>query len=244
MKTIATGEITRHVRAFLRAHDERTPPSRRRERSWDFCFNHFQDHSNPTEAMDLSCLHLGYYLASWGMLRGSSFLFNHTNALHYRKVVEVIEEHNQAMRGLDVHHYRDDAADEHLSKAWKDLEKALLPEGGRPLTLISKVMLGVWGCLPSYDTYFVDTFQSLAGDKVDKRAFALGNRRSRSLLAGFYTEHAQEIDDLASQLRTLDMATGKETRRPMTRAKVIDIFGFHWTYAGNASLLGTERASI
>jgi hypothetical protein len=28
-------------------------------------------------------------------------------------------------------------------------------------------MLGVWGCLPSYDTYFVKTFQSLTYSRPD-----------------------------------------------------------------------------
>jgi hypothetical protein len=103
LKTIPSGEITRHVKVFLRADDGRTPWSRRRERSWDFCFNHFQDHPNPTEVMELSCLQLRYYLVSWGMLNGSSFLFNQTNALHYRRAVGAIEGHDRAMRGLGVH---------------------------------------------------------------------------------------------------------------------------------------------
>ncbi len=38
-------------------------PSRRRERSWDFCYDYFRNHRRPTETMELSCLHLGYYLA-------------------------------------------------------------------------------------------------------------------------------------------------------------------------------------
>jgi hypothetical protein len=44
--------------------------------------------------MEMSCLQLGYYLASWGMLRGSSYLFRETNARHYQASIEVIERYN------------------------------------------------------------------------------------------------------------------------------------------------------
>ncbi len=50
--------------------------------SFDYCYNHFysfyRDNRVPELADDrnlqMSCLQLGFYLASWGMLRGSSFL--------------------------------------------------------------------------------------------------------------------------------------------------------------------------
>jgi len=46
-----------------------------RLRSWDHCHNHFKRvrrQSSPD--LDLATLHLGFYLASWGMYRGSSDL--------------------------------------------------------------------------------------------------------------------------------------------------------------------------
>ena len=50
--------------------------------SFDYSFNFFQFHREQGrladllhgEALQLSCLHLGFYLASWGMLRGSTEL--------------------------------------------------------------------------------------------------------------------------------------------------------------------------
>lgn len=70
MTSLPSGTITETVNAFLRV-DSDSAPSRRRERSWDFCFTYFQDNPHPTQNMETSCLQLGYYLASWGMLRGS-----------------------------------------------------------------------------------------------------------------------------------------------------------------------------
>jgi len=53
-----------------------------RSASFDYCFNHFQSFREEDKVqklaeagnMEMSCLQLGFYLASWGMLRGSSFL--------------------------------------------------------------------------------------------------------------------------------------------------------------------------
>ena len=65
--------------------------------SFDYCFNHFQsfrergkvDQLASPEYMQLSCLQLGFYLASWGMLRGSTFLFT-KSAKVYEGVVHAI----------------------------------------------------------------------------------------------------------------------------------------------------------
>ena len=230
MKAIRSEEITAAVEAFLREGSE-APSSRRRERSWDFCFNHFQDHARPTEIMDLSCLHLGYYLASWGMMRGSSFLFRETNARHYQRVIGVIEQHNEAMRGFDVPAYRDPARKELLDAAWDDLREALVPEGVRSLTLVSKVMMGVWGCVPSFDTFFLNTFKALSETKAERGAFNRVGVDALACLADVYEEHAEVIEELRQRHTTWDMGTGQPTGRPMTRAKVLDIYGFQTAYA-------------
>ncbi len=46
-------------------------------KSWEHCYSYFAMHRNQPlgdEHIDLLCLHLAFYLASWGMYRGSSFL--------------------------------------------------------------------------------------------------------------------------------------------------------------------------
>ena len=90
MRAVELGDITNAVENFLRSRIGQTPNGYGRERSWDFCFNYFQSNTKPTRNIELSCLQLGYYLASWGMLRGSSYLFRETNARHYQGAIEVI----------------------------------------------------------------------------------------------------------------------------------------------------------
>jgi hypothetical protein len=42
--------------------------------SFDYCYNYFQRTENLEDDIEKSCLVLGFYLASWGMLRASSFM--------------------------------------------------------------------------------------------------------------------------------------------------------------------------
>jgi hypothetical protein len=75
--------------------------------SFDYCFNHFQafrergkvgDICSPDNVQE-SCLQLGFYLASWGMLRGSSFLL-WRSVRFFRDVVTTIA--NGDLRIWDV----------------------------------------------------------------------------------------------------------------------------------------------
>jgi hypothetical protein len=72
-----TVDIDANLAAFLQ---HRTPEAR--YASFDYCFNYFQEarESGDTaqladgEHRMLSCLQLGFFLASWGMMRGSGDL--------------------------------------------------------------------------------------------------------------------------------------------------------------------------
>jgi hypothetical protein len=84
------------IEANLKAYLGRREP-RARYTSFDYCFNYFQSHREGGrllellrgDALQLSCLHLGFYLASWGMLRGSSELLQRS-VRNFVPLVEVI----------------------------------------------------------------------------------------------------------------------------------------------------------
>lgn len=231
MHSLPYGEITSAVQKFLRSSDGQATEEYRRERSWDFCFNYFQENPSPTRTMELSCLQLGYYLASWGMLRGSSYLFRETNARHYQQTIEVIERYNPEMAELNGKSMFDSQGQKLILAAYADLRKTILPKGGAARTLVTKIMMGAWGTVPSFDTYFVKGFRSLAENK-EKPAFNKINNRSLTLLEAFYEQNKMEIDELARHYRTLDFTTGTFTDRPLTRAKIIDMYGFNLGYTG------------
>ena len=54
-----------------------------RYRSWEHCYKCFYDaRNNPSPDYDYLSLQLAFYLASWGMYRGSSFLLESNKNIH------------------------------------------------------------------------------------------------------------------------------------------------------------------
>lgn len=92
--------------------------------SFDYCFNYFRSFyvegrlSELVAAghVQLSCLQLGFYLASWGMFRGRSQLLQRS-VKHYVPVLEAIAGADKRLWELDVERYDDDAIGVILSGA-------------------------------------------------------------------------------------------------------------------------------
>ena len=60
-----------------------------RSRSWEHCYRVFRDaRTDPSPDYDYLSLHLAFYLASWGMYQGSSFLLQKD----YKVLSPVVEE--------------------------------------------------------------------------------------------------------------------------------------------------------
>lgn len=184
--------------------------------SFDYCFNHFQQHraevavwGEPT-GMESSCLHLGFYLASWGMLRGSSELLQRS-VRHLVPLIETIAVAPAEVWDLDLNDYDVQGIDL-VQRTALDVRRALRPVAASDI-LVTKVMLGVFGCVPAFDTYF-------------KKGFGVStfSRGSLRLVGDFYEAHAAEIDELRPP--TLDFATGQPTARLYTRAKIVDMIFF------------------
>src|SRR3954469_13567403 len=99
---MAIMNIEENLRSYL---GTRQPTER--YTSFDYCFNHFQSHRDRTadircpEGMELSCLHLGFYLASWGMLRGSSVL-SRRSLREYTRLVELIASCPEEVWSIDA----------------------------------------------------------------------------------------------------------------------------------------------
>lgn len=223
-----TGRISSVVEHFMGGL--KGAASHDRVLSWDFCFEHFADLERVRSDRQASCMQLGYYLASWGMLRGSSYLFKNTNARHYLQALDVIERHMSEMRGLTPADFVTQQNQELLVSVYQELGDALLPEGGRRLTLVTKTMMGVWGVFPSLDSYFVQTFRAIAKERKKGNPFSKFSVNTVELIGEFYETHQKEIDRLATAYQTVDFASGLPSGRSIPAAKVIDIYGFGATY--------------
>lgn len=185
--------------------------------SFDYCFNYFQDHRDNgrlgelahSSALQVSCLHLGFYLASWGMLRGSSALLQRS-VKHLVPVVHVIADAPAAVWEVDADNYSDEACRVILETARR--LRAAFPEGASDI-LVTKIMLGTFGCVPAFDTYF-------------KKGFCVSTFGLKALhkIGDFYASNAELIDRY--DVSTLDFDTGLPTERRYTRAKKIDMIFF------------------
>lgn len=185
--------------------------------SFDYCYNYFQSFRErgdvasvaATSNMELSCLHLGFYLASWGMLRGSSDLLQRS-IRYLGPLLEAIAGSPTELWQIDANDYGDEI--------WAILERfdaklrdALSEKASD--TLATKIMLGVFGCVPAFDTNFMRG--------AGMWSFS---RSALRRVASFYREHAETIERY--RVPTLDFATGAGTERRYTRAKVIDMVFF------------------
>jgi len=108
-----------------------------------------------------------------------------------------------------------DAVCHRLVGTASDIQEALhYPDGTWPTwTLATKIMLGVFGNVPAVDSRVV------AGLRKARLTGRFGPRALRDI-GRFYEEHRQTIE--RHRQYTLDFADGHPTRRPYTRAKVID----------------------
>src|SRR6266566_8688564 len=104
-------DIEGSLNAFL---CRRSPKAR--YASFDYCFNYFQQARDNQETTDLargdrlelSCLHLGFYLASWGMMRGS---LRRRSLQELVPVVQAIADESPASWELDVPSYSETGID-------------------------------------------------------------------------------------------------------------------------------------
>ena len=194
-----------------------------RDVSFDYCYNYFRKTkpSELTNDTEKSCLVLGFYLASWGMLRASSFLLQ-KSIKHYEPTVKYLSKLKSSTWEIDIDNYDD--AIKTILEIYKDLEGHLAADEKTPtVTLVTKVMLGVFGFIPAYDQNFVKAFsKKFKGDC----SFTRVNEKSLQCLNRFYDDNKEEIDNCSLETFTVDFSTGQKTKINYPKAKIIDMYGF------------------
>ncbi|MEI6524090.1 MAG: hypothetical protein WCO37_11415 [Bacteroidota bacterium] len=190
--------------------------------SFDYCYNYFKTNHNYTFDIEKSCLTLGFYLASWGMFRGSSFLLQ-KNARHFRQTIEYISTLDKTIWDIDVDNYDEDNI-EKIIEIYREIKgRLILNSENADVTLVTKVLLGVFGFIPAFDQYFCNTFRSLYNNKC---GFRRVNVNSLNYVKDFYLKNKLDIDRLSSETFTTNFDTGLKTKIQYPKAKLIDMYGF------------------
>ena len=181
-----------------------------RSRSWEHCYRVFRDaRTDPSPDYNYLSLHLAFYLASWGMYRGSSFLLQKDYKVHTPIVEEILKPEYDCLFGLACADLRESEVQGSLEKLHKYIAKHFRPirnevagrEVASPVSpvLITKILMGTLGCVPAYDRFFVD------GIKKHKVTTQEYSRKSVRKLAEFYEAHNDRLEEARRGMRTEDL---------------------------------------
>jgi len=190
--------------------------------SFDYCFYYFRQSSSTALLADIekSCLVLGFYLASWGMLRGSSFLLN-KSAKYYEPLIEYIAGLDKAIWEIDVDSYNKKNI-ETILEVYDQIRSVFIMNKSAHITLVTKIMLGVFGIIPAFDNYFGNTFRGLFTDC----GFRSVNKKSLDCLRKFYEHNKDDIDTFSNQIFVTEFVSGEKSIIKYKKAKIIDMYGF------------------
>ncbi|MDO8537957.1 MAG: hypothetical protein Q7S21_03675 [archaeon] len=188
--------------------------------SFDYCYDYFYSFYKQNRIVELankknlqmSCLQLGFYLASWGMMRGSSFLLIKKSVRHHQNLINAISKMKPKMWEIDVDNYNEENIKLLLDCKQKIIE-ALGKENKPSDILITKIMLGVFANIPAFDQNFK---KSLEVNAV--------NEKSLMKIKEFYEKNKSKFD--SHKIKTLDFLTAKKTGILYTKAKLVDMYGF------------------
>lgn len=184
--------------------------------SFDHCYKFFQTARGAGDAnrlaepeyLQTACLHLGFYLASWGMYRGSAQLHRYNSAALV-EAINLVAHAPEDLWEIDVARY--DSATIDVVLNFKNALANCVP-GGHSDTLTSKIMLGVFGCVPAFDRYFALGF--------GVRKF---DARSLSHIRSYFDRHRDTIESLRQP--AMDFG-GSPTNVKYSQAKVVDMIGY------------------
>ena len=230
----AVDELINAAQTF---YDDARANENGRSRSWEHCYRVFRDaRTDPSPDCDYLSLHLAFYLASWGMYRGSSFLLQKDYKVLVPVVEEILKPEYDCLFGVAC-------ADVRNSDVWKRLKKLsdcisahfqpIRDEvAGRKVAssvspvLITKILMGTLGCVPAYDRFFEEGAKYLG---LEKKSY---NEDSLLELADFYEAHNNRLEEarrgfevdglIYPQMKLLDMGFWqvgfeKEARDAKTR---------------------------
>lgn len=173
-----------------------------RYRSWEHCFEHFKKRKSirTKDEKHLAALHLGFYLASWGMYRGSSALLWKDYLTHEPVVSKLLNQKYDNLWNLNLGNPSNDSKTIGLIISLsEDIKSAYAQEfktvNGKQKSqqpsevLITKVLLGTIGCTPAYDRFFKDGF---CHKEKTSKAPKLTSTFLHQVF-GFYRKHEQEF---------------------------------------------------
>ena len=130
-----------------------------RFRSWEHCYRFFREKKRAGIAnqKELAALHLAFFLASWGMYRGSTFILQRAYTVHIGAVEVLTDRRFSELWEKEVgsEDANSEATVSLIMDAMQGIREAYKNFGSPTDTLVTKVLLGTLGCVPACDRYFL-----------------------------------------------------------------------------------------
>ena len=181
-----------------------------RSRSWEHCYRVFRDaRIDPSPDYDYLSLHLAFYLASWGMYRGSCFILQKDYKVHTPIVEKILKPEYDCLFGVACADLREPEVQERLKNVSDNIANHFGPirneVAGRKVAssvspvLVTKILMGTLGCVPAYDRFFQ---VGVATYKVTTQEYSLESVRK---LAKFYEAHNDRLEEARRGMQTDDL---------------------------------------
>ena len=164
-------------------------------------------------------MQLAFYLASWGMYRGSSFLLQKDYKVHVPVVEELLKVHYNGLFGLECIELRKNDVQKKLTELnwfmtvyYDKIRKSVKEtevKNKLSATLTTKILMGILGCVPAYDRYFID------GVKGQKVTTGIYNIKSLLKLVDFYDTNRVRLEETRKRLKVYDL--------PYPQMKLLDM---------------------
>lgn len=203
----AIGELIDAAQTF---YEDARRDENGRSRSWEHCYRVFRDaRTDPSPDCDYLSLHLAFYLASWGMYRGSSFLLQKDYKVLVPIVEKILKPEYDCLFGVACADLRNsdvraqlkqlyDGIAEHFGPIRDEVAGRKVPSSVSPV-LITKILMGTLGCVPAYDRFFQD---GVATYKVTTQEYSTN---SVLKLVDFYEEHNDRLEEARRGMQSDDL---------------------------------------
>lgn len=191
-------------------YDDARADENGRSRSWEHCYRVFRDaRTDPSPDYDYLSLHLAFYLASWGMYRGSCFILQKDYKVHTPIVEEILKPEYDCLFGLACADLRNDDVRAQYTKLYdyisyyfhrirEEVRGRAVASSVSPV-LITKILMGTLGCVPAYDRFFEEGAKYLG---LEKKSY---NKDSLLELADIYEAHNDRLEEARRGMRTEDL---------------------------------------
>jgi hypothetical protein len=194
-----------------------------RYHSWDYCRQAFSS----VLLNEYNSLQLGFYLASWGMYRGSSGLLQKNHKIHEGPAKIYYSgrfDHLKCSSSLEITEIEIPAIvdlRDTIKTYYREIQFKRANNEFKSIsatdTLMSKIILGTFGCVPAYDEFLI---RGLKENGIKKRKFDdLGLKE----VFYFYRQNQKEIE-------TNSVLIQKRTGRHYPIMKIIDMYFWQLGY--------------